>query len=682
MVDDTRIAIDVGGTFTDVVTLAGGELGVGKVATTPDDPARGVMNAFEASDVAPVDVAGFVHGTTLGLNALLTRSGARSGIITTSGFRDVYLLGRTDRTPMYDITYRRPEPLVEREHILEVDERLDYTGAVLAEFDEESARTAARRAADLGLESIAVCFLHSYVNPDHEQRMAAILAEEAPDVEVTVSSDLSRELREYERTSTAVLDAYIKPIVRQYLARLEDTLEELGFDGQFLLTRSGGGALTAASAKEAPVNLILSGPAGGVLGAAWFSEVADLPNLITIDMGGTSLDASLVVDGEALTHVDASFESLPINLPSLYIHTIGAGGGSKVWVDEGGALQVGPASAGADPGPAAYGRGGTDATFTDAAMQTGYLAGDLPLAGTLSLDADLAAQALQPTADELGLSLDDLALGVVRISVTKIVGAVRAITVELGHDPADFALLTYGGGGGLVAVDVARELSIPTVVVPPGPGAFCAFGMLMAHVQHDDSRTRIGRFEDLDLDVAQADLDEMRAGADEALAADGFAPDAREFTFAADLRYVGQEHSVSLPIAEKLTPDELDRVASAFAEAHERQYGHTMPDPVELVALRLTAVGRSEPPTLPELEPRSEGGPEPTGTRQVRRPGGRTVAYDLYLRDELLVGDRIAGPLIVAEHTSTTVVHHGDALEVGPHGELVIHIDAQNDEEA
>jgi N-methylhydantoinase A len=680
--DEKRIAIDVGGTFTDVVTLDGARLGVGKVATTPDDPARGVLDAFDASGVAPVDVAGFVHGTTLGLNALLTRTGARTGIITTAGFRDVYLLGRTDRVPMYDITYRRPPSLVERAHILEVDERLDFTGAVLTEFDEQSARAAARRAVELGLESIAVCFLHSYVNPDHEQRMGAILAEEAPDLEVTVSSELSRELREYERTSTAVFDAYIKPIVRRYLARLEDTLEERGFDGQFLLTRSGGGALTAAAAKDAPVNLILSGPAGGVLGAAWFSEVADLPNLITIDMGGTSLDASLVVDGEPLTYVDATFESLPINLPSLYIHTIGAGGGSKVWVDEGGALQVGPASAGADPGPAAYGRGGTDATFTDAAMQTGYLAGDLPLAGTLALDAALAGQALQPTADQLGLSLDDLALGVVRISVTKIVGAVRAITVELGHDPADFALLTFGGGGGLVAVDVARELSIPKVVVPPGPGAFCAFGMLMAHVQHDDARSRIGPLADLDLDLAQADLEQMRTEADEALAHDGFGPEAREFTFAADLRYLGQEHSVTLPIGEKLTAEEVERVSGSFAEAHARQYGHTMTDPVELVALRLTAVGHKEPPTLPELESRTDGRPEPQGTRQVRRPGGQSFDYELYLRDGLLVGDRVAGPAIIAEHTSTTVMHRGDIAEVGPHGELVISIEDHTDGEA
>jgi N-methylhydantoinase A len=429
--------------------------------------------------------------------------------------------------------------------------------------------------------------------------------------------------------------------------------------------------------------LILSGPAGGVLGAAWFSKMTDLQNLITIDMGGTSLDASLIVDGEPLTHVDASFESLPINLPSLYIHTIGAGGGSKVWVDEGGALQVGPASAGADPGPAAYGRGGTDATFTDAAMQTGYLAGDVPLAGTLSLDAGLAADALRPAAEQLGLSLDELALGVVRISVTKIVGAVRAITVELGHDPSDFALLTFGGGGGLVAVDVARELSIPTVVVPPGPGAFCAFGMLMAHVQHDAARTRIGPLEEIDLSTAQADLDEMRAETDQALEAEGFAPAAREFTFAADLRYAGQEHSVSLPIPEKLTADQVERISESFATAHARQYGHTMPDPVELTALRVTAVGRSEPATLPELDPRTDGStPQPHGTRQVHRPSGQSLDYGLYLRDDLTAGDRVTGPAIIAEHTATTVLHGGDTAEIGSYGELVITVGNRANREA
>ncbi|MDI1289299.1 MAG: hydantoinase/oxoprolinase family protein, partial [bacterium] len=504
----TRVAIDVGGTFTDVVTLDGqtAALKFDKVPTTPRNPEQGVLHGFEASGAPMADIEKFIHGTTLGLNALLTRRGARTGIVTTKGFRDVYLLGRTDRIPMYDFKYRKPTTLVERQHIVEVDERLEFEGNVLRPFNEESAVTAARAIRDMGLDSVAVCFLHSYVNPAHEIRMAEILKAEAPDVIVTISSDLSRQLREFERTSTAVLDAYIKPIVRSYLAQLESVLVDRGFTGQFLMTRSGGGAMTAASAKEAPVNLILSGPAGGVLGAAWFAKAAGYKDLITIDMGGTSLDASLVVDGEPFTYFDASFEGLPINLASLYIHTIGAGGGSLVWIDEGNHLQVGPASAGADPGPAAYGRGATEATFTDAALHVGYLGNDMALAGSLTLNKELAAQALQVSADALGLPLDEVARGVLRISTTKIVGAVRAITVELGHNPADFALLSFGGGGGLVGVDVARELSIKSVIMPPGPGAFCAFGMLMADVRHDFSRTRIGALDKLDLAVVESDI--------------------------------------------------------------------------------------------------------------------------------------------------------------------------------
>lgn len=674
MPDSTKIAIDIGGTFTDIVTLASGDLRFDKVPTTPADPQVGVMNGFDTASIPLREVVAFIHGTTLGLNALLTRSGARTGIITTAGFRDIYLLGRTDRKPMYDITYRKSESLVERAHIFEVDERLDYTGAVLKQFDVDAARAVVGDLVTSRIESVAVCFLHSYVNPSHEELMAEILAEEAPEVEVTISSRLSRELREYERTSTSVLDAYIKPIVRRYLMRLEKALESREFGGQFLVTRSGGGALTVTAARESPVNLILSGPAGGVLGAAWLASHAGYPNLITVDMGGTSLDASLVVHGEPLTYLEAAFEQLPITLPSLYIHTIGAGGGSEVWIDEGGALQVGPASAGADPGPAAYGLGGTQATFTDAALHAGYLAEDLPLAGTLALDEDLAQQALRVPADELGISVDDLAAGVLRISVTKIVGAVRAITIELGHDPADFALLGFGGGGGLVAVDVARELSIPTVIIPPGPGAFCAFGMLMAHVQHDYSRTRIGQVADLDLERAQSDIEEMVGQGNDALAQDGFAETDRGFSFAADLRYVGQEHSVTLPISATFDEAERDRLVVAFAAAHKRQYGHTMPDPVELVALRVTAVGRTEPPDLPRLPSRSSGTPTPVGKRPVIRNRAGRLDYSLFWREELMRGDVINGPAIIAEHTSTTLLHSEDTAEIGTYGEIVISV--------
>lgn len=675
MAKDTRVAIDVGGTFTDVVSLSEktGELRFDKVPTTPTDPQQGVLDGMDAAGTPISAIDFFVHGTTLGLNALLTRRGAVTGIITTEGFRDVYLLGRTDRIPMYDFKYKKPESLVERYQIVEVPERLDFSGNVLREFDDAVAREVVARLVSQGVESIAVAFLHSYVNPAHEQKMAEIIAEIAPNLEVTLSSDLSREIREYERTSTAVLDAYIKPIVRRYLSKLQNSLKKGGFAGQFLMTRSGGGAMTAAAAQEAPVNLILSGPAGGVLGASWFSGVTDHLNLITIDMGGTSLDASLVIDGKPLTHFDATFEGLPINLASLYIHTIGAGGGSIVWIDEGNHLQVGPASAGADPGPAAYGRGGTEATFTDAALHVGYLGNGSALAGSLELDASLAQSALSKSADRLGMGVDDVALGVIRISTTKIVGAVRSITVELGHNPAESSLLSFGGGGGLVAVEVARELSIPHVVVPPGPGAFSAFGMLMADVQHDFSRTRITGIDSVDTVTMAKDFETMEAEGAKVLHSEGFSAEEQLFSRFVDLRYVGQEHSVTLQVGPSIDESEIARLNVAFAQSHEKAYGHTMPDPVELVALRVNATGKVEKPTLPPAL-KGKGTPTPIAENQVYVGGNKRVSYPVYDRDSLGAGDVVEGPAIITEHTATTVMHQGDSAKIGALGEIVISV--------
>lgn len=676
MTVSSRVAIDVGGTFTDVVTFnsANGGLRFDKVPTTPSDPQQGVINGFAAAEVSLDAISYFIHGTTLGLNALLTRRGAKTGIITTEGFRDVYLLGRTSRNPMYDWKFRKPASLVERRHILEVPERLDFEGNILKDFDEVAAKKIALRAKELELEAVAIVFLHSYVNPSHENKMAKILRETCPDIEVTVSSELSREIREYERTSTAVLDTYIKPIVRRYLSKLKDSLTAKGFKGQFLMTRSGGGAMTVDSAMESPVNLILSGPAGGVLGGTWLARNSQYPNLITIDMGGTSLDASLVVDGQPLTYFDSAFEGLPINLASLYIHTIGAGGGSLVWIDEGDHLQVGPGSAGAEPGPAAYGKGGSEATFTDAALHVGYLGNEYSLAGSLALDKLLAEKALKVNADKLKMSVDDVAYGVLRISTTKIVGAVRTITVELGHDPAGFALLSFGGGGGLCGIDVARELSIPTVIMPPGPGAFSAFGMLMADVQHDFSRTRIGQLEKADLSRMNADFVEMRQSATADLASEGFSAKQQSFNCSIDLRYQGQEHSVTMPVAEKIDQKEIERLKHAFADAHERAYGHAMPDPIEMVALRFTGIGQVQAPELPLLKRGAGGTPKADGERMVYVGNGKRQAYKLYSRDNFSFGDVIEGPAVINEHTATTIMHQGDRAEVGQFGEIVIQV--------
>jgi N-methylhydantoinase A len=671
---ELRLAVDMGGTFTDVVVLdaSTGTLRFDKVPTTPEEPSRCVLESFDKVEVPVEQIEYFVHGTTLGLNALLTRSGARTAIVTTRGFRDVYLLGRTDRQPMYDFFYHKPKSLVPRNLIFEVPERLNYRGEVLEPLDLEAARRVAEEIASLKVEAVAVCLLHAYANPSHELAIKSLLAEATPGAEVSVSNELSREYREYERTSTTVLDAYIKPIVRRYLARLDESLSRGGFGGHFLVTRSGGGAMTAQRARETPAHLILSGPAGGVMGAAWFAQATGQPNLITMDMGGTSLDASLVIDGQPVPQHEANFEGQPLTMPSLYIHTIGAGGGSIVWMDEGGHLQVGPHSAGAVPGPASYGLGGEQAAYTDAALVVGYLGSETALAGTLRLNERLARAALEPSAKALGMEVDEVALGVHRITVTKVVGAVRAITVELGHNPGDFALLAFGGGGGLVGVDVARELSIPTVVIPPGPGAFSAFGMLMADVQHDFSRTRVSLLERADLASLEEQFAEMTEQGHRALEAEGFPPARRHFTRSVDLRYLGQEHTVTVGLNGQLDPGEVARLEEAFAAAHERQYGHAMTDPVELVTLRLRAVGTVEPPSLPLLERGNGTLAKPTGRRAVYQLGGDRADYQLYDREKFRAGEIIVGPAVVHEHTATTVLHKGDSAVVGPYGEIVI----------
>jgi len=671
----SRIAIDVGGTFTDVVEWSSdtGDLTFDKVPTTPDEPTTGVLAAFAATTAALDEVTMFTHGTTLGLNALLTRTGARMAVIGTLGFRDVYLLGRTDRRPMYDLTYKPPTALLERYDTFEVPERSLFDGSVYRPLDVEAARAVAATVADRGYDSVAVAFLHSYANPEHELQMRDILAEVAPDVVVSLSHELSREYREYERTSTAVLDAYVKPIVRRYLTTLQDRLADGGFAGQFLMTRSGGGAMTAATAREQPVSLILSGPAGGVIGAAAFARLIGQPNLITIDMGGTSLDASLIVDNKPVLHQGAEFESLPINTPSLYIHTIGAGGGSIAWLDGAGALQVGPQSAGAAPGPASYGRGGTRATFTDAALAVGYMGAGIPLGGRLTLDADLAIGAIEPLAAELGLMPLELARGIVRISTTKIMGAVRAITVEVGRDPKDFALLSFGGGGGLVALDVARELGIGTVVVPPGQGAFSAFGMLMADVQHDFSRTAVIPLAELDETMLASSYGPMAEQATAVLTSEGFDAAGQVLMRSVDVRYSGQEHTVTVPLPDVPTSDIAAAVEKEFTELHERQYGHGMDDPIELTTMRLRATGLVEKPTLPKIASRADGGPISTGPRPVYVSAVEpAVPYALYSREELLAGDEISGPAVIAEHTATTVMHTGDHMSVGEYGEMVI----------
>jgi N-methylhydantoinase A len=673
-----RAAVDVGGTFTDVVALdaVSGALTVDKVETTPSEPSRGVLDSLAKSGAPMGDISYFVHGTTLALNALLTRTGARVAIVTTAGFRDVFELGRTDREPMYDLTYKKPDSLVPRSLVFEVPERLAWDGAVLQPVDEAAVRAAAAGIAAREVEAVAVCLLHSYANPAHEAEVGRVLAEALPGVDITLSHELLRVYREYERTSTSVLDAYVKPVVRHYLDELDEELGGRGFEGHFLMMRSGGGAMTVGAAKERPINLVLSGPAGGVVGAAAFAELVGAPNLITLDMGGTSLDASIIIDCQPSVTTAAMFQGLPVSLPTLDINTIGAGGGSIGWVDAGDHLQVGPQSAGAAPGPASYGRGGTEPTVTDAALAIGYLGTDTALGGELTLDRDLAVRSMGAAADRMDISADDVAAGMIRIATTKVVGAVREITVERGHSPADFAILSFGGAGGIIAADTARELSVPRVIVPPGPGAFSALGMLMADVVHDYARTRITNLADPDAPDVEADYRELETLAVAALDVDGFVSDDQTLTRTADIRYQGQEHTVAITLpAAKIDAGVIAELNEAFGAAHETQYGHRTEDPVEIVTIRVRGSGLVPRPELPRLEAGDGTTPVARTSRPVWRGGdvGR-VDYAVYERDSLAPGATFVGPAVIEERTGTTIIHAGDSLAVGAHGELDITI--------
>lgn len=673
-----RIAVDVGGTFTDVVVL--GDNGDGlrheKVETVPSDPARGVLSGFEKAGASLESLDFFVHGTTLGINALLTRGGARVAIVTTKGFRDVYELGRTDREPMYDFKYRKPPTLVPRRYVFEVGERTNANGETLVPFDRASAGEAAKKIKELGCTAVAVCFLHSYADPKHELEMESVLNEECPDVFVTLSHRLSREYREYERTSTAVIDAYVKPITASYLERLESRLGDGGFGGHFLLTRSGGGAMTVAAAKEQPVHLVLSGPAGGVIGATALGKILGRENLITIDMGGTSLDASLIAGGQPKVDSEQLFQTLPVSVPTIDIHTIGAGGGSIAWVDEGGHLQVGPKSAGAIPGPAFYGKGGESPTFSDAALAIGYLDPENFLGGDIEIDESLTRTAIEGVAEQIGLSYEQTAAGILRISEAKIAGAVRVISVERGYDPRDFSILAYGGAGAFVAAKVARELSIPYVIVPPGSSTFSAFGMLMTDVITDFAQTAVTPLDGVSVDRANSIFDQLAESGSDALRADGIGEDSWAFLPSVEMRYQGQEHAINVPLGtHKISEDDLPGILEQFNALHRQTYGHAMEDPVEIVTLRLRAVGLLPPPEIPKV-------PVGDGNAEGARIGDRSVFvgekdthvdYAVYDRTKLRATDTLAGPAIVREPTSTTVIHDGDTLTVGEYGELIIH---------
>lgn len=671
-----RLAVDIGGTFVDAMELdtSSGRVRFRKASTTPSRPWEGVLNAVKAlgTDLARTEM--FIHGTTLGLNAVLERRGETTGIITNEGMRDIFLLGRGNvpADHMYDFQYERPPSLVHRRHTVGVIGRLDHLGNVVEDLDESSVREAARYLVEQqGVRSIAVCFLHSYRDPSHEQRVAEILHAEHPGVTVSVSTDIVREYREYERTSTTVLDAYIRPIFERYVGELESALVSDGFSGEFLIMRSGGGSMTAAAAKRSPTHTILSGPAGGVVGGTFLAELLGREDLLTFDIGGTSLDACVIERGAAVATHEAELEHFPLLVPTYDIRTIGAGGGSVAWFERG-LLKVGPKSAGADPGPVCYGRGGVEPTVTDAAVCLGYLNPASFLAGDMELRVDDAREAMRRNvAEPLALDITTAAAGVFDVMLAKTVGAVRQITVERGHDPRAFSLLAFGGAGPLVAPLLAAEMGIHEVVVPFAPSGFSAWGMLSADVVEDVSRTLMVVLDEMDLGDLERTFTELAVEATASLADQGVPESRAVLERVLELRYLGQEHSLALTVPATL---DRDAIRAAFQEQHRARYGHVMDNRLQVLNVRTRGVGRTEPIELPVL---AEGDGDPAQARSGEREafdfGARELTtFAVFERSRLEPGDRFSGPALIDEGTSTTVVHSGQHVEIDRYGHVLI----------
>ena len=694
----TRIGVDVGGTFTDVVLVADGDRHTAKVPTTADQSVgvfNGIEKACDAAGIEPAAIDAFGHAMTVSVNALLERDGATTALVTTAGFRDVLEIARQDRPYLYDLDATKPDPLVTRNRRFEIDERATTEG-IEHPVDPSDVYDLARDIAATDAESVAVCLLHAYAHPENEQRVAEILREEL-DIPVSASHEVLSEFREFERTATTVVDAYVTPAIDGYLTRLTETATEAGVPEPRVM-QANGGIADSETVSDNAVSTTLSGPAAGVVGAAATAAESDTattaadattaqPSVVTFDMGGTSTDVSLVRDGTAERTTEADIDGVPIRTPMVDVTTVGAGGGSIAWVDSGGALRVGPESAGADPGPACYGHGGDRPTVTDANVVLGYIGDDTALGGELTLNVEAANAVLDDLADEADLpDAEAAARGVVRIANATMTRAIRAATVERGHDPREFDLVAFGGAGPMHAAALAADLGMDRVVVPAPAGVLSAYGLLAADETHDAVRTVTQPLADSDPEEIDAMYDELI----ETVLADASDPDAATIERAADCRYDGQSFELTVAV-DDFSPDSVAdafdpaaiadafdpaAIADAFDAAHERAYGYTLSAPVELVNLRLTATIEGSPPAISH----DGAGDAAAGSHEAIFPtaDGDTearVSATVYDRPKLAGGARIDGPAILKQAESTTVVPPDWQGRVRSDGALVMRRD-------
>jgi N-methylhydantoinase A len=681
-----RLAADIGGTFTDVAAFdeASGRLLLGKSLSTPQRLVDGISEGVVKAGAKFADASIFLHGSTIAINTMLERTGAKTALITTQGFRDVYEIGRINRPDAYNLFFKKHDPLVRRALRFEVPERVSAEGEELQPLDEVALGAVCDRLVALGIEAVAIMFLHSYRNPAHEARAKAIVQQRLPGAFVSASHELSQEYREFERTSTVVANAYIGPRVSGYVSGIETHIAADDFAGSFLLVQSTGGLYEAEQAKIQCIRMLESGPAAGVIGAQALSEATGLENAIAFDMGGTTAKAGVIYRGEPLTTslalVGGYERALPIQTAMMDIFEVGTGGGSIAFVDVGGSLRVGPLSSGAEPGPACYGRGGTRPTVTDANLVLGRLGAESFLGGELKLDIAAARRAIdEHVARPLGLTTTDAADGILRIAATAMSYAVKGVSTERGLDAAAFPMIAYGGAGPLHAVQIAREIGTPRVIIPRAPGHFCAFGMLFADLRYDFVRTWPVKLAALDFASVEAVYAELEAQGHAALTKASASPSAVLTHRAADMRYVGQEHAVTvdLPMALFETRDR-DAIKRRFDAEHERRYGTSAPkEACEIVSLRATVTGRMPKPPLERIDagPDTVGMKALTEIRKVHFPDSLApYQTPVFNRTELLAGNLIPGPAIVEEHASTTVVFPGDTLTVDDFGNLVIEV--------
>ena len=653
-----RVGIEVGGTFTDLVAVDGESVRTAKVPSTPASPDEGAMQAIDAAGLDPGAIEELVHGSTVATNAVLERKGAVVCLFVTKGIRDVLLLQRHDKDAIYDLRYAKPAPIVPRRDVIEVDERVAADGTVIRSPDRAAVTSLVRRALTEGsYEAAALCFLHAYANPDHERMVAGVIRELAPSLPVTCSSDVTQEFREYERASTTALAAYVQPVMAGYVSRFSAALGRRGFAGRFSIMQSNGGRMPAEAMARNAISALFSGPAAGVVGGVRSVAGAGYDNLITLDMGGTSTDVALVADGRPELASMTRIDGLPVKTPVVDIVTVGAGGGSIAWVDDGGLLRVGPGSAGAMPGPACYRRGGDRPTVTDAHLVRGTLRPDAFLGGRMKVDRDAARRVFRPLAGRFGVSVEEIADSVIRLAEVSIVRAVQRVSTERGRDPRDYVLVPFGGAGPLHAARVAEDLAIATVVVPPNAGVLSASGLLLADHVHYRARTRRLAVTEANMADIRDTVETLQAEARDHLAELGIETGA-DFDRVLEMRYLGQAFEVPVSLSDPAL-DELqaEDLVARFAEAHRRIFEFAKPhgDPVEVVSFRVGV--KAPPPPMPAMRHRqANGAGERGGTVLTER--GETLDAGLVYRADLGPA-AAAGPLLIDDGSATVYVPLG-----------------------